>query len=626
MMTGLLTILHPTFDALSAYADLSEIDAARSRVGRHVARCAECRATVDEIHRFGSDARAAGTEGVPAGLWSRIADASASAANEESKSRETPPPDATPWEAAPSLRPTRHWPVPMRRSLARIGAGLAVAAAALVAVVLAGGGARALIAGVPNRLQLTPFRPAPGAHVRVRFTPSPRFAAYDQVVLIGQYAQGSKYQMSDFYFGGKYDSLATLRKASDGAMVGDFTVPADFRAVSLVVVDASGRHYEADGLFSWILVGGDRKGRPVLASLLAAASLNALYGSNARAEVLDTLQRYFPDHPAGFATARHYRGRGVFADMVKFFQGAEGKYLSFNARLEKLPSLDADRLSAMIDFAYEIQETGEAKKWTMRLVREHPADARAFLYYTRMIHELELKEPPADSVRPYIPLLDTLYLRANAGDVSDAYGYARRYGDEAMQRRWALRSLGRRDYPRLALNIDDRWLADREIRQKAESLLRDGLSGGCEQSRWMARGWMSPQAKRRNCVGSRARALTTLSTIALIEGDVAHALSLADSSVGLNDSAGLCWSAGGLAARADALLARGDTLGAAREYAMAYGYDNWQSIDARKAAAKRIGGAVDSTRWAAFDEAGRVATKRCMDQATLRNALERGDR
>ena len=72
MMKGLLNILHPAFDALSAYADLTELDGARSRVGRHVARCAQCREVVTEIRGLGQAAREAETEGAPSGLWSRI--------------------------------------------------------------------------------------------------------------------------------------------------------------------------------------------------------------------------------------------------------------------------------------------------------------------------------------------------------------------------------------------------------------------------------------------------------------------------------------------------------------------------------------------------------------------------
>ena len=109
MMKGVLNILHPTFDALSAYADLSELDGARTRVGRHVARCARCREVVNEIRGLGAAARESETEGAPNGLWTRIETAAVEAAKEEAKPRETPAPDAV----------CGRW----RRRFARLGTG-----------------------------------------------------------------------------------------------------------------------------------------------------------------------------------------------------------------------------------------------------------------------------------------------------------------------------------------------------------------------------------------------------------------------------------------------------------------------------------------------------------------------
>ena len=315
----------------------------------------------------------------------------------------------------------------------------------------------------------------------------------------------------------------------------------------------------------------------------------------------------------------------MFADLLKFFRGAERKYVAFNSRLEKQPSLDADRLAAMVAFAYEIEEPGEAAKWTRRLVREHPSDPRALLSYVRMVHEIELKEPPADSIRPYIPLLDTLYQLAGSGDVPPyvSYGYelVTHYGDQAMQRRWALRSLQGR--PILDLNIDHKWLADREIRDRAASALRAGLAGRCELPRWKARGWTSEQRRERYCRSQRAGALSALSDIVLLEGQTSHALALADSALALYGSTGECWTTGGRSSRGEALLARGDTLAAAREFAVAYGHDNWQSIDARKAIVKRLGVAVDSATWAALDAEAAADLKRCSRAAAVRGSLEK---
>ena len=288
MMKDLLNVLHPTFDTLSAHADLSEIDGARTRVGRHIARCVDCRVVVEEIRGLGSAARAADVDGAPAGLWGRVRPAVERAVAETAPQRATPTPDAGPgpWEVAPSLRPTRHWPIPTRRLLVRVGGGVAVAAAALIVVALATGRTPALLASSPSRMTMTPLRPAAGATVHVRFLPPPKLAGSDRLVLMGQYLNDSRHELKDHYFGGAYDSVAVLHRAPDGAMVGDFTVPGAFKAVSLVIFDPLAHRFEANGMYSWLLVGGDSRGRPTLESLLAALSLEGLYGSEARAGVL----------------------------------------------------------------------------------------------------------------------------------------------------------------------------------------------------------------------------------------------------------------------------------------------------------------------------------------------------
>ena len=626
-MKGLLDVLHPTFDSLSAYADLGELDGLRSRVGRHVARCGQCRDAVAEIRALGAAARESDTEGAPSGLWLRIESHALKASTADASPLETPPPDAVPWDVAPSLRPTRLWPVPTKRAAVRVLGGLAVAAAALVAVALATGRPPSLLASAPSRITMTPFRPAPGTTVHVHYDPTPKLAGFDQLVLLGQFLTDPASERMDYYFGGQYDSLATLRRAPDGALVGDFTVPSDFKAASLVVIEPRGRVYEGDGLHSWVLVGGDARGRPVLASLLTALSLSGLYDSPGRASVLDTLQRYFPEHPAGFATAKRYRGEGMFADMLKFFRGAERKYVQFNSKLEKQPALDADRLSAMIQFGYDIEEPAEAAKWTRRLVREHPADPRALLAYAQMVHAVELKEPPADTIRRYLPLLDTLLMR-NVRDtrtnLSEAYSLVRQYGDSAMQRRWALRALRQMaSVGSVNPGIEDRWLRDREIREATRRVVRAGLVAQPSEPRWLARGWLSEQQRTRYCLGKQAAGLGTLSKVAMLNGQLAEASALADSAVAIVDTAGTCQTARAHQARGDARLARGDTVGAARDFAIAFAGDNWRSIDARKAMAIRLGASVDAGRWAAFEAEARADRSRCLTSALVRDSLER---
>ena len=57
-MTMLSMRMHPNEETLSRLADLSEIERARSRAGRHVARCGECAAAIAAMRALGDAARA----------------------------------------------------------------------------------------------------------------------------------------------------------------------------------------------------------------------------------------------------------------------------------------------------------------------------------------------------------------------------------------------------------------------------------------------------------------------------------------------------------------------------------------------------------------------------------------
>jgi hypothetical protein len=602
-MSILTNGFHPSFDALSTTADQSDLDAARTRTGRHVARCATCAAVVAEIREMGAAARAIELPGAPAGLWARIG---RQAANEPAPA--TPHPTPSPereevWAPAPSLRPTVHVPSPLRRRALRVGVGILAAAALVIAVLVAAPSRSPLFATAASRITFTPFRPAPGARVTVRYVPAPKMAKYDRLVLVGSYLGPATEPKPDYYFGGIYDSLATLHRASDGAMVGEFTVPADFRAVSLVVEDPEGMTYDGDGLTSWILVGGDARGRPVLESLLGAAGYDGFYGTPGRARILDTLQRYFPGHPGGFAMARRYYGHGVFSDLLEFFKGAERKYAEFDAKLEKLPRVDAGRTVAMITFANNIEEPGEVAKWTERLIREHPDDPRAPVLYAGMLHEMENRGAPADSIRRLVARLDSLGGRTplTGRDYGVGQDLIERYGDAAMQRRWILRAArsGQRSLYMYRVNVADRWLADPEIREATVASLNGFTARDCGRPTGHYARRLSYFSWKANCVQGRMFAYSQLSHIALLQHEVGRARAFADSSIALNASTGGCFGGPLHRTLANAMLAAGDTAGAARAFAQAFWFNDGKHETAveRDSIRRLVATAIDSARF-----------------------------
>jgi len=219
-----------------------------------------------------------------------------------------------------------------------------------------------------------------------------------------------------------------------------------------------------------------------------------------------------------------------------------------------------------------------------------------------------------------------MMMHPGAGDMSEAYALVQQYGDPAMQRRWVLQWLRQSAGPVLSQNIDHKWLQDGEIRAQAARSLRAGLASNCDLPRWMARGWVPSGRRARYCDNAHARALASLSEIALLDERVPQALALADSSLTLSATAGYCEGSPGHMARGRALLARADTLAAAREFAMALGSDNWRSIDAHAAIVKQLGASVSGATWASLDSVARVETSRCVRESVGRASLERGAR
>ena len=98
---------------------------------------------------------------MPEGLWFRVAGAATVAATEQVAPRETQLADAAPRDAAPSLEPTRSWPIPASTSMS-IGVGLVVALAAAVVAVVAWPGGQSLEASGLSRLTYSPARPVAG--------------------------------------------------------------------------------------------------------------------------------------------------------------------------------------------------------------------------------------------------------------------------------------------------------------------------------------------------------------------------------------------------------------------------------------------------------------------------------
>ena len=395
-------------------------------------RCARCREVVDEIRELGDAVRAVAVAPAPGDLWRRIeAAAPGGGCSRPSRSR----------RATGADRPLR------RRGLL---VPISIAAIAAVAVaVIAWPRAAGLHAAVTSRLTFAPARPVPGGVLTVRYEAPEWMRDAKDLVLVGRFARPAGHNASPFAArmeDALADSLGVLSRTADGSFAGTLRLPPGFLAVQLSVYDAVRDQEAMDGVEPWLVIGGSPTRGPRWPRCWppprsAPTGLSAMTAVRARiVDVADSLRRYFPRHPAGWAYSRSYGvSRGRF-DLLRFFESAERKYASLTDELWPQRGLDAERLHDMVIFAHRIDEPGEVLRWAGRLAEEHPEDPRALGDLAGALHEMELRMPPslADSIRAWLPALDLAYRRApvpNHG-FDEAFRLAASYGDTLTKARW----------------------------------------------------------------------------------------------------------------------------------------------------------------------------------------------
>jgi hypothetical protein len=620
-MKGLRTGLHPTFEALSAHADASGEVSTSTRAARHVAQCAHCRAQVAEIRALGEAARGMAVAHAPADLWSRI----------ETAARTTPPGSGRVHLPSASVeRPTgasrRH------RALAGVVAMTVVA----IAAVALWPRPSSLQAAGPSRLTFSPARPVPGGAVKVRYLAPPGAPAPSRLVLVGRFARPAGHNPQRLW--GRSvdelaDSLAELVRAGDGAFVATVRLPADFLALSLAVHDPAADRLDLDGAAPWMVIGGAAAGGPSLPSLLAAHDTRSgLFNLAARnvprqaVDIADSLKRYFPRHPAGWAFTHSYGvSRGRF-DYLRFFEGAERKYASLFDALWPQPTLDAERLHDMVVFARNIDEGSEVLRWSGRLAKEHPEDPRALSDLAGGLHELELAGSPlaGDSIRRWLPMLDMAYRRAPVPNTGyfDGRRLAERHGDSATRALWIARDAENG-------HVGNVWLtAQRAARGGGDSALaevRRRAEGRCTLPAGRLPLAASVGEWRARCEFYRGIAYGFLSSLTLQIGQPRQALVEADSAIVAVRRGELCTWPGGDLAHARAALALGDTAMAESDFIAAaarYPGGPAQALDTAQA---RLGTRFDRAAATVRLESARQAVQACEAEVRpRRQARERG--
>ena len=332
------------------------------------------------------------------------------------------------------------------------------------------------------------------------------------------------------------DSIATLRPTSAGIYEGDFALGAAARGVWLGVSDSVASETDADGWGPWVAIAGTADGKPSLAALLEAEENqprfygpDAVTASRQPVDVADSLRRYFPKFPAGWAYSRPKQGKGSWTDrLIGFFQSSERKYMAFYEELWPQKKLDAERLHEMVRFAQAIDEPDEVNRWARRLALEHPEDPRALPDLAEALHALELKEPPGlrDSIRPWIPVFERLAPARSAPDFRyDFLQLVSRYGDSAVVARWVARF----DSTAPGFFWRHDWEHDPLRRQRVEAVLLKRVQSPCVRPAGKfpihiyGGDWLS------GCQRDRSYTFTSLARAKLLDGEPLAALAFADS-------------------------------------------------------------------------------------------------
>lgn len=578
-MTMLSMRTHPNEATLSRLADQSEIERARSRAGRHVARCEECAKAIAAMHALGEAARAMPDEALPTTLYGRI----------EAARRAGEAPNVTAGQAnrgEPANRGTTAAPTSRRRPVA-----LAIAAAMLLAVLIAPIWRRRVLAAASSgEATIFPRYPRPGATVGIRFVPSTHWTGPDTLWASGRV--DLRVAPNDVRRLGYIDVGGPIVRDRDGAYRGRLQLPDDALAGSLTIWTEARRVIANRPVIRLVLLTGDSSGNRPSLDAMEDAVLNERGFMTGRT-LSDAFARWAPQHPLRWVVSTG-PGSGEAFNWLQFFTSNERTYARLATQLDARTRVRAGELAGMAKLAYQIEEPTAAGEWTDRLVHEYPASAYAFSLRVQQLHAMELREAPRDSIAARLPSLDSLYA-LSGGRIGEIYTLRTVVGnnaDSATARRWALREARAGSFFPTVLMRGRMVFGDAELRDSVEAFARDVLANQFLREHAPPESWYTEL--------SRPRAYASLAAIELERGRYSHAIALTDSA-----RAGDCvWP--GQDTRALALLALGDTVAAVPFLAVYARYP--LSADSAKLL---LGSHFNETRWRQASDSVEAARRAC---------------
>ena len=613
-MNVLADLLHPTFDELSAHADRSDVDAARTRIGRHVVRCASCSGTIAEIRALGDAARARELPGVPPSLWARIEREVATAP--VTSLRVTTRADAHGVPAASSTERLSRRRVPFAR---RGSLALVAAAVVVVMVFLASGSPRDLGAAPPTRLTLDRFFVVPGHGVAVRYRPVPMLAGYDSLTVWASYRADSTPARTNLM--APLVRAGTLRRSSPNEFTGAAPLPIGVRVARYLVGDVTGTFMDRTPA---IALAADSAGRPSFATLVTFLVRGAPSRSTDR-DVVDAavaeLERHHADRPEtpiilgmygrGNAIARLARDSKLdaLARFVAVFEMRERQFNGWHDAFAPRRRLSAETELLMAGIATELEDTVRARYWTARAVREHPGSPAAVSSWITVRRDV-----PSDSTADILAQYEPIWLAVAGGvdrmTTEHALQLAERSGDTSLVRRWRLRAVAAGDF-------DQDWLLDRELRSLLRPILRDQLVKAIADTMSGPSLWFDARRTAwMRSIGTQGVA-TQLAAIRVLDGDVVGARATLDSLAAVAEAHGMCVASSTSRWRAEAALRAGDLATARSELAYLATTQSWRVARVADSVPSLLGKSFDPQQWDAAKREQLERHRRCLASGRL---------
>lgn len=606
---------HPSFDALSAHADRADTDAARSRVGRHVAQCAVCRGTVDEIRALGGAARANEVPGAPAELWARIergldAEASGSAARDASVERAVPLTVASDVEPKPGTAGEKR---PVSKAVRRTTLGLMLVVAATAAV-MAMDAREPLAAATPRRLTTDREFARPGSAIVVHYRPIARLAN-ERTLAVWMAVPGRR----ETLFDQALERAGTLQRVSALDYMGIVVMPDSTPLAAFVVGDSAGeildRTEARAGRLPAVVLAADSRGQPRLDALYAALITGRRAPDSATMfRWAKQMRELYPSEPETWILSDVYTRRGVIGDIVKFFESRERKYYGWHDRLERRAKVSPDAEMMMANLGWELMDTTRADFWTSRLMRDYPTSPWLPGLWIRRYRDV-----PTDSVAGVLREFEPIFVKA--GEPRDvltrAIALADRSGDSTLARHWH-RRLDPREVSWVLSTELSRMAGDRtalaDVRRRLLAALAEADSAEHGGPTLWGR-------SRRFASYQRQRVLTRLAAVQLIEGDARGAKTALDRIIGASEAESGCPMAEAMRWRAEASRRLGLMDAARADLAYVVVTGDWRVQVLADSAPAWLGSGYTEISWNSALDAANAFKQKCW--AASRDARRR---